>query len=693
MAGNGCRELKPRRICSFAPVDWLGVLCLLHLSASLGRAQSIVSLQGKLVVLNEPRRGSHLAGRTTYHFRLPAPDATTNDWVLYSLRFAPGVALPEGAGGRAYLTGDIFQLSVDLDRSGPLPAGTPYQDSSDAAAAAAATAKGPAGTLYVKAWSYMPYSYGLANYLGSESASASSAAAVSYYLGGSDPLKLRMIVWVVSEVCGVEVAAGGTGAISGMTTEDVSELLFGPQRPSPASAPRYPPMTLARLWDACSYGSVRLKRPYIQVVNISLPCGGTRANGAAWRLPVAAAAGAAAAASEGGTEAGAAETEAEAGLNTTAGGCGANALWGMMEYASNFTREVLGLDPAPYLRRVLLLPYSAAAAAPASSSPPAASASLDGSSGGGVSLCPGWQQRGSLGCDAALGCDMWIKSDPSQLLQWLTTQLGASMGLQPATAPPHTALLTAAATSPAAAAAAFEPPAAPASTSAASAVRWLPSDPSCAMGSPGGGYRCFNAPNSLKLFFSQPARRLDSSNMSPGASISVQLPAAAAGRNNLLLLAPSEGPLLSPPAPGSTPLSPTSGQLTLFVQYRVPIGGDAGLAAAVRAKVVVHSLNASAGTAGGPMGRSPPSRLVAMITPGEVYRDTSARVVIRFLAALPPPAGDDGGVTGGGASLALCRYLWESEAAADGGAGCANGVDDDCDGLVDEDDPDCAPDV
>ncbi|PNH05434.1 hypothetical protein TSOC_008315 [Tetrabaena socialis] len=72
---------------------------------------------------------------------------------------------------------------------------------------------------------------------------------------------------------------------------------------------------------------------------------------------------------------------------------------------------------------------------------------------------------------------------------------------------------------------------------------------------------------------------------------------------------------------------------------------------------------------------------------GEAFLFEAGRLFIRYTELVPPPASDDGGVSGGSASVSLCRYLVTAEGDAE--AGCSNGVDDDCDGLTDEEDPDC----
>ncbi|GLI66741.1 hypothetical protein VaNZ11_010689 [Volvox africanus] len=309
------------------------------------------------------------------------------------------------------------------------------------------------------------------------------------------------------------------------------------------------------------------------------------------------------------------------------GACGNNELWGWMEYAVSITRQVRDIDTSQFRRRVLVLPPV-------------------GGSGG--SLCPSWQQRGSYGCDEDHGCDIWIRGERDHLLQWLVAQIGASMLLQPATSSANPSGLNPLVNS------------------------GQPTDPSCALGAAEGTYQCFNGPNAFKLLLSNPWVQIDSkSGLGVGDTKVVTLPPAALSADHLLLV------LLNRKTPSSAAPHP------LYVQYREPVGGDAGLPATTAGRLVLHSVNTTTTPVG--LTGAPPTVFLAAMGVGQSYRYQPANVLIRFTHRTFPVAEDVGGVTGGSATVAVCRYQGFSET----GGECEDGLDNDCDGLVDVDDPDC----
>ncbi|KAG2424796.1 hypothetical protein HXX76_014220 [Chlamydomonas incerta] len=449
---------------------------------------------------------------------------------------------------------------------------------------------------------------------------------------GQSPL--RAAVWVVTSVCGQPVEGG-------MSVQEVEEVLFGPppgaatatstnttSRTRAASLPR---ISLSRLLDTCSAGVLAANVPDIFGNAITPPAGGGAISRAgsivkALELPCAGYSGTGAAWSA-----------------APDSPCGGNELWGWMEYARDNTPELADLDgtgmPPRYLRRLLVLPVPTPA----------------------WPVCRAWQQRGSLGCDAVAGCPMWVKGDRGKLLEWAATQFGASLTLRPAAA-----ALTAA---------------------ARPAAGGDPSDP---LGSPEGGYRCFNAPHAYKLGFASAVRTFDAASRGYIESNPTQvlLPASTTNPVNTLLINPNWPPFPPPAVPPARPPP------LLYAQYRSRLDGDAGLAASVRERVLLHTLNASLDVGSGALGTqqpSPPPVLVAALQPGQLYRYTAGGVVVKFEALQPPADGgasDPAGVVGGVARVTVCGYRVAVESAAEGG--CSNGIDDDCDGLVDEADPDCA---
>ncbi|GIL60942.1 hypothetical protein Vafri_15771 [Volvox africanus] len=568
MAGVGTASLRSSRSCTLCIK--LMVLLLLALHSD---ARGPETFEAKLVVLNAPRHGQHFVGNVSYHAR---KRSATGEIVLYSLVFGPNAFKPEPD----LQTGDLVQLTVDMDLSGVVP------DAADQGAAFA----GVPGTLYVIFWTKLSYG-GAADPLNPVS---------NVYYTGFKPLLLSTAVWVVNEVCGTRVEGA-------LTVEDVSAVLFGPPPGAALRSPgppdqHFPLLGLNRLLYECSYGNIILKQSKTIVLSLSLPCSGERPNGASW--------------------------SSSPGSEGVGGACGNNEIWGWVEYAISSTRQAWGIDTSQFRRRVLVLPPT-------------------GASGG--SLCPSWQQRGSYGCDEDHGCDMWIRGERDHLLQWLVTQIGASMLLQPATSSANPAGLNPLVTS------------------------GQPTDPSCALGSAAGTFQCFNGPNAFKLLLSDPSERIDnrSSDFGVGMIKEVKLSPAALTADHLLLVVPN------------WKTSSSAAPRPLYVQYRGPVGGDAGLSAAIAGRLVLHSVN----TTMPPVGRTaaPPTVFLAAVDVGQSYRFQPANVLLRFKQRTLPTAEDVGGVTGGSATVALCRYHGMSET----GGECVDGIDNDCDGLVDGDDPDC----
>ncbi|KAG2487502.1 hypothetical protein HYH03_013920 [Edaphochlamys debaryana] len=551
---------------------WLPLLLLLAVGQAT--AQGGAYLRGRLVVLNEPRFSNSIIAPASYLLWLF--DSQAFDFVLYTLRLAPGLPPPED-----YLTGETIDLFINATLSGPYPGSL-------------GPSLGPAGTLYVVDYSRTTISI--------------------VPPPDPSPLPLPTVVWVATSVCG----RGESGYLG---QEDVALTFFGPppgSATSPAPAGRLPPMTLERLLGSCTFGGIQIHRSNTLIMNVTLPCSGTLKNGARW--------------------------------NATGGQCGTNELFGWMEAAAAATRAT-GLDPAVYPRRMLLLPRAA---------PP---------------LCRSWQQRGTYGCDSRLGCDMWLRADRNRLLEWALTQLGSSLGLRPATAPPSGV-----------AGEGVQPPPTATPAALADTASWPPSDPYCAMGAAQGGYRCFNGPNSFKLGVASPVRTLTSENLSFGATYQVTLPASTATPVSLLVLETSRpGPV---PSPGVTPPRPGP---VLFAQYRTDDGGDAGLARGTEGRVSLHLSNVSlTWQAGDRLSAGPRSRLLASLAPGQQYRYAASRIAITFvgLGSAPAPGSDPGGVAPPPARVTACVFFSDNE--ADGDNGCFDGVDNDCDGLIDNQDPDCA---
>ncbi|PNW83274.1 hypothetical protein CHLRE_05g232600v5 [Chlamydomonas reinhardtii] len=547
---------------------------------------AFMPFEGRLLVLNEPRKADKLVASPTFAFYYP------DDYFVYQIKWQ-GVAPPDAF----YKTGDAIRLVVDLDASGTIP--NPNENPS----------AGPPGLLVVIAWEPMVF-----------------GTPASEPLGQSP---LRAAVWVVTSVCGRPVQGG-------MSVQEVEEIIFGPPPGAAGTststrATALPRTSLSRLLDTCSAGVLAasvydifsggvpapagggaISRAGSIVKALELPCEGYSGTGAAW----------------------------SARPNSA---CGWNELWGWLEYARDSTPELgqFGTSDFPrFLRQLLVLP------------PP---------TGSGWPVCKAWQQRGSLGCDAGAGCAMWVKADRANLLEWAATQFGASLTLRPA----------------AAGLVAGQRPVAG-------------GDPSDPLGSPEGGYRCFNAPHAYKLGFASAVSTFDATNRAfiESNPTQVLLPASTTNPVNTLVVNPTWPPF--PPPAGPPPPQPP----VLYGQYRSRLDGDAGLAPSVRERLLLHTLNATLDVSSGALGTQQPSPspvLVAALQPGQLYRYTAGRVVVKFEGLQPPVNGgasDPAGVVGGVARVTVCGYRFTVESGVEGG--CYNGLDDDCDGLVDDQDPDCA---
>ncbi|GIM01967.1 hypothetical protein Vretimale_6729 [Volvox reticuliferus] len=201
-------------------------------------------------------------------------------------------------------------------------------------------------------------------------------------------------------------------------------------------------------------------------------------------------------------------------------------------------------------------------------------------------------------------------------------------------------------------------------------------DETCLMGS--GRGTCYNAPSMAFLRWAIPTATLVGQDLHPGTWTPFVLPALASSFRNHLLIYPDwlTGPM-GDPASGA-----------LYVSYRAPVGCDEGLDGAYAGGVQIHSYmntgpaswrNSTYYLGSAFLGQMW-SSLGSVATP-PVTSPTSLLLAVRVMALSP--------ITDSvpWAKLELCRY---DEARETGALLCSNGLDDDCDGLVDQDDPDCA---
>ena len=182
-------------------------------------------------------------------------------------------------------------------------------------------------------------------------------------------------------------------------------------------------------------------------------------------------------------------------------------------------------------------------------------------------------------------------------------------------------------------------------------------DGSCAMGGIAGGARCFNTPHAYQLGWLR-TQQLDGTSLPPATTVSVTLPAQTRG-------APS----------GLRIRLPFMGATSLFLGYRLPEGGDAGLPAAYTGKVSVYSHAATDNYNGlGALSY----HLAALGAPGAAFTHAPTGIVFT-LTGVDAEAGQ--------ATVRVCRTAASS---AETATTCEAGADGDCNGLAGGDDPACA---
>ncbi|GIL49884.1 hypothetical protein Vafri_6185 [Volvox africanus] len=200
-------------------------------------------------------------------------------------------------------------------------------------------------------------------------------------------------------------------------------------------------------------------------------------------------------------------------------------------------------------------------------------------------------------------------------------------------------------------------------------------DETCLMGS--GRGTCYNAPNMAFLRWAVPLMTLGSRQLPRGIWTPFVLPALASSFRNHLLIYPEwlTGPM-GDPASGA-----------LYVSYRVPVGCDEGLDTAYAGGVQIHSYVNTGGSGwrnntlylgSSFLGQMWPS--LGSVTSPRVISPPSLLLALRVVTRSPFTDSNPW------VKLELCRY---DKARETGTLLCSNGLDDDCDGLADQDDTDC----
>ncbi|KAG2437698.1 hypothetical protein HYH02_011076 [Chlamydomonas schloesseri] len=392
-----------------------------------------------------------------------------------------------------------------------------------------------------------------------------------------------------------------------------------------------------------------------------------------------------------------------------ASGCGQPEAEALAEAALGWLQaarpDVAAALRAGAYKRVLLLAAPAACFAGSGSS-----SGGGGGDGGSSSRAQAFHGLVSAGCPRGGPCTSWLfvppgsdAPDPAQLLHALGHNEGA----------PHAAGLLV-----------------DGSTELAAAA-----DPTDPMGSAGPGM-CFAAPNAYKLGWATPVPLpvldpftgavgtgrgdLPLAELPAGVFTEFQLPAMALSRSSLLRLVVEQAGL----PPGAGRPGGLGWQRALFLSYRVrqaaaAEGGDAsggggydsGLPEQYDMRVWLHEANETA--TGAPAAAGSHTLLRAMLQPAgaEVVEVVEVDPSDTAAAAPPPPPpwavgatyrylSSDPDATGGHlaiavrrtdgqtATVALCRFTTEDEGATEVEQ-CYNGLDDDCDGLTDTEDPVC----
>ncbi|GIL58776.1 hypothetical protein Vafri_13770 [Volvox africanus] len=203
---------------------------------------------------------------------------------------------------------------------------------------------------------------------------------------------------------------------------------------------------------------------------------------------------------------------------------------------------------------------------------------------------------------------------------------------------------------------------------------------------------CTNAPQSYKAGWSAtiPGGHIRAStDLTPGIPRVFNLPAMSLNKTNMLRIITDER---NPTIGDKSELA----QRALFVSYRVRPsvsgGYDSGLNEAFNNRVWVHEYNETANEIPGNL--DTPPLVLAMLTDEKKTPDIGGWGAVNhsFTQLLSPGLGGINitirSKTLQAAAVSVCRFLKRTEAA--GGQSCSDGLDNDCDGLVDAQDPDCA---
>ncbi|EFJ51201.1 hypothetical protein VOLCADRAFT_88037 [Volvox carteri f. nagariensis] len=180
-------------------------------------------------------------------------------------------------------------------------------------------------------------------------------------------------------------------------------------------------------------------------------------------------------------------------------------------------------------------------------------------------------------------------------------------------------------------------------------------DHTCTMGAVGGqAIRCLNAPHNWQVGWGRPFLRLGNSELSVGRAVATRIPPQLNTTDSSVMITGS----------GMHP------NMKIFISARLnvyPYDLPWNFWEDSRRLLLIHTYDGTDKTP------SAPTVLAAEIGVGETWRDPASRLVVRF----------DSWSNLTGAAVRICRRVFETE------VNCRNGLDDDCDFLLDDEDPDC----
>ncbi|KAG1673424.1 hypothetical protein FOA52_002189 [Chlamydomonas sp. UWO 241] len=179
---------------------------------------------------------------------------------------------------------------------------------------------------------------------------------------------------------------------------------------------------------------------------------------------------------------------------------------------------------------------------------------------------------------------------------------------------------------------------------------------------------CLNAPQAVRAGWYKELAVHTSANTSPGVWYRYSIPAAELTDTNTVKISPTGAPFLGNPA--------------YYLSLKTNRGYNANIDSYFKDKLSVHTSGSSSQSDGIPpfyLGTIPgSSNAGAGYAVGSVIKETAARLVIRFDALSPGSTFAD---------VSFCVYTTTVETPASGT--CSDGLDNDCNGLIDAADPAC----